>query len=130
MPLNIEGEDEKNTHDVSEELVQFEDAQGNLETLIPSVNKKGRKKHGCGNCPYTSTSRSHLKEHVENIHDKIRRHFCKDCDYASYHKGPLAHHIKKVHEKSINVCEDCGYAETRKSLLNSHRASVHGISFK
>ena len=75
-----------------------------------------------------SASRSHLKEHVENIHDKIKRHFCKECRYASYHKGDLTHHIKKVHEKSINVCEDCGYAVERKALLNSHRASVHGIS--
>ena len=124
---NIEGYDEKKTNDVSEQLVQFEDTQGNLHTLIRPVVNKGRRKHTCENCPYTSTSRSHLKEHVENVHEKIRRHFCKECDYASYRKRGLTHHIKMVHEKSINVCEDCGYAETRKALLNSHRASVHGI---
>lgn len=113
--------------DTNEEFVQFEDKQGNIKTTLNRSGNKGSRKHACGSCPYTSTSRSHLKEHVENIHEKIKRHFCKECQYASYHKGDLTHHVRKLHEKSINVCEDCGYAVERKALLNSHRASVHGI---
>ena len=122
-------EDEKGDILVCEEFVQFEDKSGNLKTTLNRSGNKARRKYACGNCPYTSTSKSHLKEHIENIHEKMKRHFCKECDYASYHKGDLTHHIKKVHERSINVCEDCGYAVERKALLNSHRASVHGISF-
>ena len=113
--------------DTYEEFVQFEDKLGNIKTTLNRSGNKGTRKHACGSCPYTSTSRSHLKEHVENIHEKIKRHFCKECQYASYHKGDLTHHIRKLHERSINVCEDCGYAVERKALLNSHRASVHGI---
>ena len=122
------GVGEKKNTNVSEEFVQFEDRQGNIKTTLNRSGNKGRRKHACGDCPYTSTSRSHLKEHIENIHEKIKRHFCKECDYASYHKGDLTRHIKKVHEKSINVCEDCGYGVERKALLNSHRASVHGFN--
>ena len=129
MPANFEGMDEKEPIDVREELVQFEDTKGDLHTLIRSVDNKGQRKHACENCPYTSTSRSHLKEHVENVHEKIRKHFCKECNYASYRKRGLNHHIKVVHDKSMHVCEDCGYAIERKALLNSHRASAHGISF-
>jgi len=128
-PANIEGVDENKLNDVREEmLVQFEDAKGDLHTLIRSVADKARRKHACENCPYTSTSRSHLREHTENVHEKIRRHFCKECNYASYRKRGLNHHIKVVHEKSMHVCEDCGYSIERKALLNSHRASVHGVN--
>ena len=122
-------EDEKEPNDVKDEMVQFEDAKGDLHTLLRTFDKSKRK-HACGNCPYTSSSRSHLREHVENVHEKIRRHFCKECDYASYRKRGLNHHIKVVHEKTMHVCEDCGYSIERKALLNSHRASVHGISYK
>ena len=122
-----EVETEGNEDTRNDEFVQFEDKQGNIKTTLNRSGNKGSRKHACGSCPYTSTSRSHLKEHVENIHEKIKRHFCKECQYASYHKGDLTHHVRKLHEKSINVCEDCGYAVERKALLNSHRASVHGI---
>ena len=129
MPANFEGVDENKLNDVREEmLVQFEDAKGDLHTLIRSVADKARRRHACENCPYTSTSRSHLREHTENVHEKIRRHFCKECNYASYRKRGLNHHIKVVHEKSMHVCEDCGYSIERKALLNSHRASVHGVN--
>ena len=126
---DIEGVDEKEPNEAKEEIVQFEDAKGDLHTLLRTFDKSKRK-HACGHCPYTSSSKSHLREHVENVHEKIRRHFCKECDYASYRKRGLNHHIKVVHEKSMHVCEDCGYSIERKALLNSHRASVHGISYK
>ena len=40
-------------------------------------------------CLYTSDSASHMKEHVEAVHEKIKNHFCKECDYTSYRKGGL-----------------------------------------
>ena len=128
MPEDIERVDDKEPNEAKEEIVQFEDAKGDLHTLLRTFDKSKRK-HACGHCPYTSSSRSHLREHVENVHEKIRRHFCKECDYASYRKRGLNHHVKVVHEKTMHVCEDCGYSIERKALLNSHRASVHGISY-
>ena len=77
---------------------QFEDIQANWMTPLNSQDNMAKKKLLCGgkisdptcrqpngiSCPYRTDSASHMKEHVEAVHEKIKNHFCKECDYTSY----------------------------------------------
>ena len=128
-----------NEHEKKTNNMQHEDAKI-WKTHIISEHNMAKKKLQCGGkisdptcrqpngipCPYTSDSASHMKEHMEAVHEKIKNHFCKDCDYTSYRKGQLNRHVKVVHAKTGRyVCEECGHAEHRKFLFNSHMTSVH-----
>ena len=97
-----------------------------METHRESAHDIGKKKLKCEHCPYTSATMSHMKEHIEAVHQRTRMNSCKECGFTPSRNRDLKRHMKVVHTKS-HVCEDCGYAESRKALLTSHRLVVHKI---
>ena len=100
--------------------------RSNLNDHIESVHNKVKKKLKCEHCPYTSATLSHMKEHIEVVHERVRVNSCGECGFTPSRKRDLKRHMKVVHTKR-HICEDCGHAESRKPLLTSHRLVVHKI---
>jgi len=86
------------------------------------------KKYKCVLCPHSShlyAKKSNLKQHIETVHENIRKHVCKQCGYAASGKSNLKQHIESVHEKKKDhVCNECGKAFTKKAL-KVHIRGVH-----
>ena len=93
-----------------------------------SIQKIGEKKFKCGQCPYVSYNKGHLKQHIAAVHDKIKSHVCGDCSYASSCKGNLNRHREYVHTKGDVKfkCDQCPYKSISKGSLKGHKALVHG----
>ena len=49
-------------------------------------------------CDKRFAQRNKLKDHISNIHERIKPFKCSACDYKAGLKGNLTKHIDKVHE--------------------------------
>ena len=47
----------------------------------------------CDRCEYTTYSKSCLRKHIENKHERVR-YYCDQCDYAATTLPALKIHIK------------------------------------
>ena len=91
-----------------------------------SVQPKGDKKLKCEQCPYSSAKSELIKQHIQEVHDKIRKHICEESGYVAPHKSKSKRHIEGVHENLRNhVCVECGYAAKEKAKLKIHIGAVH-----
>ena len=63
--------------------------------------KMGNKKFKCKQCPYATATMSHIKEHVESVHEKIKKYFC-ECSYATYRKSTLENHKRNIHNQKMS----------------------------
>ena len=52
-------------------------------------------------CDKRFAQRNKLKDHISNIHERIKPFKCSACDYKAGLKGNLTKHIDKVHEGRI-----------------------------
>ena len=98
-----------------------------IETEVDSANKSKNQKYKCHHCPYTSSTKFKLKEHIEGVHEKTMSYFCTECSYKTSWKISLNRHIKELHNKGEKEfkCEQCSYASVRKDALKVHVEVVH-----
>ena len=87
-PQSIEEHDMKTNNMQHEDTKLRTSSQDNMDKKRLQCGGKisdptCRQPHGIS-CPYRTDSASHMKEHVEAVHEKIKNHFCKECDYTSY----------------------------------------------
>ena len=83
--------------------------------------------HKCDQCHYTATQSNHVKQHIKDVHDRIKDHKCEFCAYATARKSNLKAHMMSVHkmgEKKFK-CLHCPHKTYRKSELMSHIKGVH-----
>jgi len=48
-------------------------------------------------CPYSSSHKSHMQNHIESVHDKVkpfRRFKCQVCPFSSLRRSRLEEHVK------------------------------------
>ena len=83
----------------------------------------------CAECGFVGISKSSLKQHVEYVHDNLKRYKCVDCQLEFYHESALKEHVKSVHDKVKDfVCKICNQKFSRVSHLNQHMKEVHDKS--
>ena len=94
----------------------------NLHPKMKKINpresiNKGKNKIKCKQ----SDKSGSIKQHIEAVHEKIKKHVCEECGYAATRKDRLNVHIEAVH-KTIrkHVCGECGYASSDKGHLRRH----------
>ena len=72
-------------------------------------------------CKYSCSQKSHLQEHIKQVHDKIKDFKCELCDYKCSSNSSL----KQVHDEIKDFkCELCKYSCSRKSHLQEHKTST------
>jgi hypothetical protein len=70
-------------------------------------------------------SRSSMKEHILQKHEKNTPFECEQCPQAFGIKSKLRGHIEIVHRRV--KCDICDQEICNKLLLKRHKAKVHGI---
>ena len=58
--------------------------------MVPNIH--------CEYCDYKAKTKSRIKEHIDNVHMKIR-HECGECDYNSYRQYRITVHKRMSHSK-------------------------------
>ncbi len=97
----------------------------------------------CPSCTYSTSNKSHLKDHMKAVHLKIRDQTCPHCDYATSCAANLQRHFRMRHtggasnkptedgtEEKVPAqnnlgCPPCTYSTSNKSHLKDHMKAVH-----
>ena len=64
--------------------------------------KKNQKKLKCTLCEFTGKYTSLLKQHVESIHENVKRFYCDVCNGGFYYLHQLRGHYKAKHGKDLS----------------------------
>ena len=99
----------------------------NCEKAFP--NRSQLKKHiashiglkqACPLCGKEIAAR-HLKEHIREVHEKVKNHCCPECGMAFFARRALEKHMR-THTKEKTICAHCGKAVAN---IRSHMKVVH-----
>ena len=69
------------------------------EQKIPNTQRKNTK---CTLCSKNFRSNSHLKRHVDSVHEKLKKHECDICEKKYYQKSHLKEHVQTAHGEEEN----------------------------
>jgi hypothetical protein len=98
-------------------------------------------RYQCGYCDYRASQKSHLKTHVDAIHQQVcfeclatnnslvsfQLMFCCDmCPYQTKWKSRLKSHTKAKHMGTFISCDHCEFKTIEKHALKKHIAKKHG----
>jgi uncharacterized Zn-finger protein len=98
LPYKSHNEDDQEHYEIIEEGI--EEGVENMENDGNIANKmktKSQQPAKCQICNKILSSRYHLKEHIENVHEKIKNFSCTQCPKTFYRKYHLASHIAYRH---------------------------------
>ena len=96
-----------------------------LKQHIKQVHDK-IKNFECSRCDYKCSDNSNLQKHIKQVHDKIKDVECPKCDYKCSTNSTLLEHIKQVHDKIKDIeCSLCAYKCSKNSILKTHIKQVH-----
>ena len=112
-----------------------------MEKVHPQEADTETKKHGlkhkrptdtssgdfpCELCNFRSAKKWRIKEHVNEVHAKIKDFACSQCNYKSARKSNLKLHVNAAHTKSeYFACTQCDYMATRSDVLQNHVKAIH-----
>ena len=57
----------------------------------------------CKICNKKFINFTYVQEHVEAVHEKIKRYFCDICNYKVYYEWQLRRHLKSKHDQELNT---------------------------
>ena len=63
-------------------------------TAVKEVESIKEKQNKCSICDYTSSKKSHVKRHLESVHDGKKPHKCSICDYSCAQNSALKKHVE------------------------------------
>ena len=94
--------------DESREVVQVvvdEDAKA-------IISYENVREYSCNLCSYQSSHKTHVRNHIRWVHQKIKDKVCPHCEFKCYQNGHLTSHIKRVHQKvSMKNTVICNYSD-------------------
>lgn len=104
-----------------------------FKTYIQSSLYKHKQKHKgmkskCYICGKLLQDSGDLRQHILNIHEKLRRFSCDidDCNKTFQKIGGLNNHKRSFHQKlKPYKCNKCEKSYSLKTTLNTHIAAVH-----
>ena len=97
--------------------------KAHIKVIHEGIKKIGN--HKCHLCPYATTNKQVLHDHILGVHKGIKDHVCGDCGAAYFTKHGLTKHIKRVHEGLRYNCLKCDKNFSEKNVLKHHMESVH-----
>ena len=88
----------------------------------------------CPHCKYETKNKSHMKDHIRIVHEKILDFQCSECSFATGRRHQLARHYKAIHKMEMPLerntkdsvgCSFCPFVTSDFERLNKHIASEH-----
>ena len=127
----VEGPDQQKEEKKTVQLTNAPLHKKNMETHMELVKTMEKIKVKCKHCPYISRDKSHLKDHIEAVHERGSVKHCVECGFKPSRNRDMKYHMQRKHGKTIrHVCEDCGHEESQKSLMTVHKLYVHELKTK
>ena len=127
-PLKVEVDENipKVSEDVAYLNVSIEGKSNKQPDKLTEKKKKPRNKpHSCSICQNRFATISHLKTHIENVHEK-KKQSCSICQAQFAGKQNLNRHIATIHEgKRPHKCHICNSTFKQSYDLKVHVAFVH-----
>lgn len=115
---------QKEFFDVKVESIAINIKEENCNALAYVSCSTGNKRFHCNLCNLKFKERKTCKNHIEQVHFKIRRHKCDQCDKSFYVPRQLKKHVEAVHLKlKPFTCEKC-----KKSFANIQMLKIHMIT--
>ena len=78
----------------------------------------------CDQCVFSTARKSHLKDHIEAVHEGVR-YTCKICAHVANNKVQLRSHVNKNHREK-HTCQMCGFNTHMAGNLRAHIERKHG----
>ena len=104
----------------------FEDLQQSEKQSSEHITNEVDKSLQCDKCNSFFKSKSHLKRHIESVHEENKDFECNICDVKFSRKAYLKIHMDSVHKgKEPFQCNVCDVIFSTKGNLKEHMDSVH-----
>jgi len=107
------------------------------EAAILRHNRKqaiGQDIHGtfrCDQCPFATTRRGNLTNHILTAHEYIRQYSCSHCEFSASRDDLLTKHVRTAHDRvEAFGCELCHFETTDRTLLTTHVSNEHASLLK
>ena len=81
-------------------------------------------------CLKLYSTKSHLKEHIFRVHEKLKPHKCTECGKSFATKDELKTHLRIHTGEKPYLCEFCPEAFTYKQTLLYHKRDKHGVELE
>jgi uncharacterized Zn-finger protein len=96
----------------------------------PLISNGETKLYSCTICEQKLTTKSHLRRHIQSVHEGKKPFKCQACQNTFTSSQSLNGHISSNHEgikrkTKLYPCTICGKNLTSKSHLKEHVAAVH-----
>ena len=115
---------------LSEDVTVTPKCQSTSKKEIYEIENKGKKQKysfECDQCNKKYLRKSHLQEHKQSNHVKIKGYECGQCEYKSYRKTDVNKHIQSKHQGVFYKCDvkECDYETSFKSNIKVHNSTKH-----
>ena len=83
----------------------------------------------CKECVYQSKNETHVKNHVNAVHLKLKPFKCEKCPSVFSQKSSVKNHFKEYHGENagkIHQCDVCNKTFSTAPHLRRHKSVVHG----
>ena len=74
-----------------------ENSNNRNRKLFSKTNSKKKGKYECQRCSYTTQINYKLTNHINAVHEKVKRFNCDLCDFGTFYKANLDRHINIKH---------------------------------
>ena len=93
----------------------FEGKQ-HLWTTNKLQNKNSNHEEKCNLCDFTVKNPFALKQHIESVHEKVKKYYCDVCNFGFYHSFGLKKHYKRIHGKDLLLKDLANYQPTKEKI--------------
>ena len=109
----------------NQQLYKCDECDESFSLIETLTHRRKHKKFLCIKCPFKSTNRETLTDHMEFVHMKLQLP-CNKCDYIASHSSGL-----KIHYQSEHVlkypCGKCDLELSSSAQLKEHRKFFHKL---
>merc|ERR1712018_287144 len=86
----------------------------------------------CALCNFRSAQRWSVKQHIIQVHEKLKLYACPQCDHRAASKGNLNVHLKTVHLRGTTAFDkgvrDSGKSRARKKSAPPRQTGIYGCN--
>ena len=129
--LNFKSDNDKSKPPVKqnvEKIAESKEIKENADSLILAIAKK--KKHKCPHCPKYYATNGTLKQHIKDVHLRLKPFKCDVCGDCFAQQATLDRHKASKHAENLKPleCPDCSEKFKHSKELDTHIRQFHTVT--